>query len=66
MNPTEERITGTHVILRLRCECGGECKFSGQSLESFPPQYPHVCERCGVPSVQFRVYPVFEIEGVKP
>lgn len=32
---------------QLFCDCGGEMLPTGYCLTSFPPQYPHICSRCG-------------------
>ncbi len=29
------------------CECGGELKWEGTVMTSYPPQYPYTCIKCG-------------------
>ncbi len=58
------------VVVQLRCdECGvGEMKHNGVSLMSNPPQFPHICDNCGVEvRVRETPYPriVYVYEEVK-
>lgn len=34
------------VKVRCFCNCGGEMVFTGRTLMSIPPQYPHKCNQC--------------------
>jgi hypothetical protein len=43
----EERFVVKPYGVRYKCDCGGEMKPSSHILMSFPPQYPHECEKCG-------------------
>jgi len=29
------------------CKCGGELKWEGVTMTSYPPQYPYTCPKCG-------------------
>ena len=50
----------------LFCECGGTMTPSGMPLTTKPPQYPHVCEKCGKSEiVSGETYPRIVFEKVK-
>ena len=43
---------------RLYCDkCGTEMYFSGEVLLSYPPQFPHVCPKCGFMITTKEQYP---------
>ena len=35
------------IMIHKMCKCGGEFKPDGMCLMSNPPQYPHICLKCG-------------------
>lgn len=41
----EQRVNSYEV--KYYCRCGEEMTFTGRSLMSYPPQYPHKCDTCG-------------------
>lgn len=47
------------------CECGGEFEFMGTVLMSYPPQYPHVCNKCGKSENFMAKYPTIEYREVE-
>lgn len=51
------------IVVRMKCECGGEMKPTGQCLTSYPPQYPHVCDKCGKKVTYRIVYPDLRYEN---
>ena len=40
------------------CDCGEELEFTGMTLTSNPPQYPHKCPKCKKEYKLKHVYPV--------
>ena len=43
---------------RLYCDkCGTEMYFSGEVLLSYPPQFPHICPKCGFKITTKEQYP---------
>jgi hypothetical protein len=58
-----------NYVVRATCECGGEFEPTGVVLRSYPPQYPHKCNKCGKEEVfrkQFPYYAAEEIDVIKP
>lgn len=54
----EKNISVVPVEVHLYCdECGTEMDFLGQVLMSNPPQYPHVCPKCGSQRIMDAQYP---------
>lgn len=51
------------VVVRMKCECGGEMKPTGECLTSYPPQYPHVCDKCGKKATYHIHYPDLRYEN---
>lgn len=37
------------VLIRAKCECGGEFKYNDNGLQTleYPPRYTHICDKCG-------------------
>lgn len=58
----EHRITLKPVEVHKICDCGGEFKFDGNVLPSYPTQYPHTCDKCKAKVVLNKVYPCIEYE----
>ena len=60
----ERRQTVKPVKVSLYCDkCSGEMAPDGRMLTSNPPQYPHVCCKCGhVANVRGKTYPYIEYE----
>lgn len=50
------------VYVRRLCSCGGEMKPGYYVLTSNPPQYPHVCDRCGRSETYLVCYPEVRYE----
>jgi hypothetical protein len=53
----ETNIVVKTVLVRMLCKCGGEMKPTGQCYTSYPPQYPHVCDKCGTNATYNVSYP---------
>jgi len=53
----ETKLATETVLVRMMCECGGEMKPTGVCLTSNPPQYPHVCNKCGTNVTYYVTYP---------
>jgi hypothetical protein len=53
----ETNIVVKTVLVRMMCKCGGEMKPTGTCLTSYPPQYPHVCNKCGTNATYNVSYP---------
>jgi len=53
----ETNIVIKTVLVRMMCKCGGEMKPTGICLTSYPPQYPHVCNKCGTNATYNVSYP---------
>lgn len=49
-------------MVRAYCDCGGEFKPTGMKLMINPPQYPHVCEKCGAEETFKDKYPTLQYE----
>lgn len=49
------------------CECGGEFKRAntGGMLATYPPQYPHICDKCGKQETFYVSYPTIEYREVE-
>lgn len=47
------------VIIRMMCDCGGEMiqPANTVTLTSIPPQYLHVCNKCGKQELYYKQYP---------
>lgn len=46
-------------VMKIYCgECGGEIKFNGNANLSFPPQYVHACDDCGITTIYKDQYPL--------
>ena len=58
----ERRTEVKPIQVTLQCDdCGGEMKPTGTALMTSPPQYPHVCEKCGASSnIRAKTYPYIE------
>lgn len=41
-----KREVKTYIVY-ANCECGGTFKPINMCLMSYPPQYPHKCNKCG-------------------
>ncbi len=55
---SEKETEVRSVRVALECNCGGNMKFTGTELTSYPPQYPHKCEKCGkTKNVRGKTYP---------
>ena len=53
----ETNIVVKTVLVKMLCQCGGEMKPTGTCLTSYPPQYPHVCNKCGTNATYNVSYP---------
>ena len=51
-------------IIYADCECGGIFKPTNMCLMSYPPQYPHKCNKCGKEEIFSHTYPVHIMEEV--
>ena len=61
---TQRREVKT-FLTRLICpSCDGEMKPTGMTLTTYPVKYPHICEGCGLASVEKVTYPVLTYEEV--
>jgi hypothetical protein len=65
--PTEEKEVVRPIRVRMRCSCGGtyeQVEDNGFSitLTTFPPQYPHRCNKCGKIINFPKQYPYIEYE----
>lgn len=56
MSKVIEQIV-TPIYKRLICDCGGEMKFTGQSMPIYPARYTHICEKCGKMETMNEIYP---------
>ena len=57
----ETNIAVRSILVKMVCECGGFMKPTGVCLTSYPPQYPHVCDKCGT-NAGYRVsYPDYRL-----
>ena len=43
----QQKFKTETFIVKEKCECGGEYVFDGIVLTSYPPKYPHTCNKCG-------------------
>ena len=58
-----KKIYQVPVELHLHCDkCGTEMEFEGKVLISDPPQYPHICPKCGTKKIMEAQYPHIEYE----
>lgn len=51
------------------CECGGEFEYGNEdgvsiALMTYPPQYPHICNKCGKIENFFVIYPFITYETI--
>lgn len=53
--------TETYIVKEV-CECGGEFVFDGIVLTSYPPKFPHTCNKCGKKVTLDRQYPSSQTE----
>jgi hypothetical protein len=53
----ETNIVVKTVLVRMLCKCGGEMKPTGTCYTSYPPLYPHVCNKCGTNATYNVSYP---------
>lgn len=53
--------TETYIVKEM-CECGGEFVFDGIVLTSYPPKFPHTCNKCGKTVHLDRQYPSTQTE----
>lgn len=51
-------------VVHAMCECGGEFVPDGMVLMSSPPQYPHICNKCGASVTFNKKYPSIEYEEI--
>lgn len=58
----ETNVNVRVVYVRRLCSCGGEMKPGYYVLTSNPPQYPHVCDRCGRSETYLVCYPEVRYE----
>ncbi len=58
-----KKLVRTYVV-HATCECGGEFKPTNVVLTTYPPKYPHVCNKCGKGEVFDTTYPRNEYEEV--
>lgn len=64
----EKKVPCKVYVKHAMCECGGELKCDTECnvmLVIYPPQYLHVCERCGKQENLLKVYPCVEYEEKK-
>ena len=65
--PKEKRTEVKTFRVTLHCGCGGEMVPTGNQLLTWPPQYPHVCKRCGqLMNLREKQYPYIEHEDICP
>ncbi len=55
----ETNITVKPILVKMVCGCGGFMEPTGSCLTSYPPQYPHVCGKCGTNAVYRVCYPEY-------
>jgi hypothetical protein len=65
----EKRTRVVPIQVDMKCECGGtfhagETDFGGALtvLTSYPPKYPHHCDKCGKIEYFTEIYPKIEYE----
>lgn len=63
----ESRFEAKTYVVKYFCEpCsrkgGGEFIYSGRTMLTSPPQYQHVCNRCGETKLLLKQYPTTEME----
>ncbi len=66
MNKEVKVQVNTFITYGL-CECGGRVRgCDGIVYSSYPPQYPHVCDKCGTHShILGKHYPLVSYEEVE-
>ena len=53
------------VLTKAYCdECGGELKYSGSTLMSNPPKFPHECVECSATESLADIYPTINFKEV--
>lgn len=58
-----KKIYQVPVEMHLHCDkCGTEMEFEEKVLMSDPPQFPHVCPKCGERQIMNAQYPHIEYE----
>lgn len=62
---TEVRKECRAIMHHMYCECGGEFKPENICLTTCPPQYPHMCDKCGLTKIFFRTYPYVDFEELQ-
>ena len=58
----ETRIEVKTFLVSQNCECGGEFKPTGSCYTTCPPQYPHLCDKCGNKKCFSKTYPSIEYD----
>lgn len=58
----EKKYNAETYIVKEMCECGGEFVFDGIVLTSYPPKFPHTCNKCGKTVHLDRQYPSAQTE----
>lgn len=58
----EKKYKAEIYIVNEMCECGGEFVFDGIVLTSYPPKFPHTCNKCGKTVHLDRQYPSTQTE----
>lgn len=58
----EKKYNTETYIVKEMCECGGEFVFDGIVLTSYPPKFPHTCNKCGKKVTLDRQYPSTQTE----
>lgn len=56
----EKKIKVVPFEVHQYCECGGEFIPTGLVLTSYPPQYPHACNKCDKRETFKKSYPTIE------
>jgi hypothetical protein len=62
----EKKQPAYPVFIRAMCACGGEMKFTGSVLTTYPAQYPHRCSRCAAVEKLGRRYPDVSFDLTPP
>ncbi len=64
--PEVKQEVNTYLIRYLCDECGkGTLNPTGIALTSYPPQYPHICDKCGRNETFWEKYPKTVYEPVE-
>ena len=51
-------------VVHAMCECGGEFIPGDVVFMTYPPQYPHKCNKCGTSATFNKKYPSIEYEEI--